>query len=165
MKKFRLITFIVLVIFCVFPLNSCMDNMGGGGSVSNANAAAVKSRFKDLMNDYRVANGKERFMEHWVFTKIAQVWVDYQASIDQYLAHVSFADRVREAERLLGMSIGYVAENCAMNSGHPDPACVAYDGLTNSSGHRKNILMMTICGTGVARSKSGKYYFCQFFAL
>ena len=165
MKKIQIITFIVLVIFCALPLSSCMDPLSGGGSGSTESAASVKARFKDLMNDYRVANGKDEFMEHWVFTKIAQDWVDYQASIDQYLAHDGFADRVREAERLLGMSIGYVAENCAMNSGHADPAWVAYDGLTNSSGHRKNILMMTVCGTGVARSKTGKYYFCQFFAL
>ena len=165
MKNLRFFIFICLLVFCVLPLTSCMDPLPGGGSGSTASTEAVKARFKELMNDYRVANGKEEFLEHWVFTKIAQDWVDYQASIDQYLAHEGFQDRVREAERLLGMSIGYVAENCAMNSGHADPAWVAYDGLIHSSGHRKNILMMTVCGTGVARSKSGKYYFCQFFAL
>ena len=165
MKKIRWMMLFVLLFLFVFPLTSCMDPISSGGSGSNASAASVKARFKDLMNEYRVANGKEKFMEQWVFTKIAQDWVDYQASIDQYLAHDGFADREREAERLLGMSIGYVAENCAMNRGYADYAWVAYDGLIHSSGHRKNILMMTVCGTGVARSKSGKYYFCQFFAL
>ncbi|MEA1884760.1 MAG: CAP domain-containing protein [Thermotogota bacterium] len=165
MKKAKLMMLLALVFLFVFPLNSCMDPLPGGGTGSTASAESVKARFKDLMNDYRVANGKEEFLEHWVFTKIAQDWVDYQASVDQYLAHDGFQDRVREAERLLGMSIAYVAENCAMNSGYADPAWVAYDGLIHSSGHRKNILMMTVCGTGVARSKSGKYYFCQFFAL
>lgn len=165
MKKLRFITFIVLLVFCALPLSSCIDPLPGGGSGSTASAEAVKARFKELMNDYRVANGKDVFLEHWVFTKIAQDWVDYQASIDQYLAHDGFADRVREAERLLGMSLGYVAENCGYNSGYADPAWNAYDRLIHSPGHRENILTMTVCGTGVARSKTGKYYYCQFFAL
>jgi len=43
--------------------------------------------------------------------------VDYLASINQYLVEEGSKDRLKEAERLLGMPIGFVNENFASNSG------------------------------------------------
>ena len=119
--------------------------------------------FKTHMNDFRTTKGLKPFRENLILSDIAQKWADYQASLDQYLAHNDFEKRAAEiCKRLCGQySTG---ENCAMNQGTLNPAWVAFDGLIHSKGHRINILTFNTCGTGIAKSKSNTYYFVQLFA-
>lgn len=53
------------------------------------------------------------------------------------------------------------AENVAFNHGHNDPVGTCIEGWINSSGHRNNMLRrnVTLAGVGVARARSGAYYF------
>ena len=81
----------------------------------------------------------------------------------QYFAHV--APDGGKAE-LLAADFGYeyiiIGENIAMGQRTPQEVMTAW---MNSPGHRGNILStaFTEIGVGVAKSKSGSYYWTQMF--
>jgi uncharacterized protein YkwD len=86
----------------------------------------------------------------------------------EYFNHVS-PDGITMRKRVLGFGItnwNRLAENIAMNYGHPNPADVAVNGWLNSQGHRHNILDqdLTETGIGVAMDTKGRIYLTQLFA-
>jgi uncharacterized protein YkwD len=83
------------------------------------------------------------------------------------MAHL--LDGKRSVDRVLmeGYEASVVAENVAQApAGSNKSAAAIVDGWRYSPGHYKNIILeqATETGLGAARSKSGKWYFCQVFA-
>ncbi|HAP74980.1 MAG TPA: hypothetical protein DCR14_02760 [Acidimicrobiaceae bacterium] len=130
------------------------------GSATTAHAAApmvacppaAEWQMRDLLNNYRAANGRSALAMSAELTAKAQAWSDYMASIGR-LQHSSLSS---------GVSPGWgaIAENIAVNYS----VAAAQTALQNSSSHRTNMLGgYTEMGLGVSMGVNGTIWVTQVF--
>jgi hypothetical protein len=136
-----------------------------GGDKAEVNKA--RQQIIDLTNKHRAAERLAALKSNATLMAVAQQHAENMARQEK-AAHAldgkSDKDRAREA----GYA-GVVAENVGLirlpEAG--DAAEEAIRGWLTSPGHRANILQKayTEIGSGMARSKSGRWYLCQLFGL
>ena len=133
---------------------------------SAAIAASIEEQVFAAINRFRAENHLAPLSIAKDLADIARLHSQDMATRD-YFDHVS-PDGNTMRKRVLGFGItnwNRLAENIAMNYGHPDPANVAVKGWLNSQGHRHNILDqdLTETGIGVAIDDKGRIYLTQLF--
>ena len=134
---------------------------------SAASAASIEEQVFSAINRFREENHLVPLSMAKDLSGVARLHSQDMAMRD-YFNHVS-PDGTTMRKRVLGSGItnwNRLAENIAMNYGHPDPADVAVKGWLNSNGHRHNILDqdLTETGIGVAVDVKGRIYLTQLFA-
>lgn len=134
---------------------------------SAATATSIEERVFSAINRFREENHLAPLAMAKDLAGVARSHSQDMATRD-YFDHVS-PDGNTMRKRVLGSGItnwNRLAENIAMNYGHPDPANVAVKGWLNSQGHRHNILDqdLTETGIGVAVDTKGRIYLTQLFA-
>ncbi len=134
---------------------------------SVATATSIEEQVFFAINRFREENHLAPLSRAQDLAGVARLHSQDMATRD-YFDHVS-PDGNTMRKRVLGFGItnwNRLAENIAMNYGHPDPANVAVKGWLNSQGHRHNILdqSLTETGIGVAVDAKGRIYLTQLFA-
>ena len=134
---------------------------------SAATAASIEEQVFAAINRFREENHLVPLSMAKDLAGVARLHSQDMATRD-YFDHVS-PDGSTLRKRVQGFGItnwNRLAENLAMNYGHPDPASVAVKGWLNSQGHRHNILdqNLTETGIGVAVDAKGRIYLTQLFA-
>jgi hypothetical protein len=117
------------------------------------------------INKVRASNKVAPLKLHDTLQTLAQKHAENMArqeKLEHELDGKSVSDRAREAKYP-----GVVGENVLMSRLRNGAVKDAVDGWLTSAGHRNNILSVNFIetGVGVARSKTGRTYFCQVFGL
>ncbi len=133
---------------------------------TTATAASIEEQVFAAINRFREENHLVPLSMAKDLAGVARRHSQDMAARD-YFNHVS-PDGTTMRKRVVGFGItnwNRLAENLAMNYGHPDPASVAVKGWLNSSGHRQNILDqdLTETGIGVAVDAKGRIFLTQLF--
>jgi uncharacterized protein YkwD len=142
-----------------------------GGSVRQADLAAVAGDVIQRTNAFRARNGLAPLTRDDTLAAAAQRFADYMAKTDRYGHEADGrppAERVKEA----GYSYCLVAENIAyqMSSAgfaSDELAMRLVEGWEQSPGHRRNMLFEPAVhiGVGIAQApRSRRYYAVQLFA-
>lgn len=107
-----------------------------------------------LVNEERVKNGRKKLVNNEKLTKVARIYAR-EMFLNGFFAHISILDNSSPAERADKGGIVYrvIGENLAYA---PD-VYVAYQGLMNSEGHRKNILSEDYGRVGIGVVDGGIY--------
>jgi uncharacterized protein YkwD len=136
-----------------------------GGDKTDADKA--RQQIIDLTNKHRAADRLAALKSNATLMAVAQKHAENMARQDK-AAHVldgkSDKDRALEAgyAGVVGENVGRILRPAAS-----DAAEEALRGWLKSPGHRANILQKgySEIGSGMARSKSGRWYLCQLFGL
>jgi uncharacterized protein YkwD len=136
-----------------------------GGDKTDVDKA--RQQIIDLTNKHRAADRLAALKSNATLMAVAQKHAENMARQEK-AAHVldgkSDKDRAREAgyAGVVGENVGRILRPAAS-----DAAEEAIRGWMQSPGHRANILQKayTEIGCGMARSGSGRWYFCQLFGL
>jgi uncharacterized protein YkwD len=132
--------------------------------------AEILDKYRDgihnKVNELRAKGKLDPLTRNAELEAAAQKHAENMAKHDKYSHEL---DGKRSADRLLmeGYAPTLVAENIAQaTAGSNKSAAAVVDAWRYSPGHYKNIMheQVTETGIGVAKSKSGKWYFCQVFA-
>jgi uncharacterized protein YkwD len=149
---------------CLLILPGCLTVMSAPDPAP-VSASRLERETIDAVNDARARAGLARLAPVAVLSRIAREQSVHQAEIGR-LSHegaggTSLADRVQSA----GVRYRTIAENVALNQGHPDPVETAVRGWMDSSGHRQNILnpAFTETGVGIVEGREGAIFFTQLF--
>lgn len=119
----------------------------------------------DLVNQHRRSKGLKDLRVQSTLAGVAQRHAENMARQER-MEHVldgkAPGDRIRDS----GYRAVASGENIHWNSGAADPGLTALRGWINSPPHLASILngSFTEAGMGAARSRSGRWYFCQVFA-
>lgn len=168
---------VLCLVLCLTSILLASDFTSPAKAVTNVPViAAVPSAVTTVSIEERVFLTINRFREekHLVPLSMAKDLAgvarlhSQDMATREYFNHVS-PDGTTMRKRVLGVGItnwNRLAENIAMNYGHPDPAEIAVKGWLNSQGHRHNILDqdLTETGIGVAVDAKGRIYLTQLFA-
>ena len=121
-----------------------------------------EARAHQLINSYRVSNGRSAMSYSSTIADIARVHSQNMANGSVAFGHDGFDARVNQIKNY--MTITAWAENVAYNS-DADPPYRAYIQWINSSGHNANILNATYNNTGIGAAKraDGAWFFTQIF--
>ena len=119
-----------------------------------------------LTNAFRVEQSKPKLKSSAALDKIANRYAILMASKDQSGHNVDGKDA---AKRLTEAGYAWTREleNVGWNFGQKDPVAWMVQAWKDSKdGHREAMLSteVTEIGVGVAKSSTGKFYFCQLFA-
>jgi uncharacterized protein YkwD len=136
-----------------------------GGQASNPDDA-YRDAIHDKVNELRNKDGLLPLTRNAKLDAAAQKHAENMAKHDKY-AHELDGKRCKDRVLLEGYEASVVAENVAQAPvGSNKTAASIVQAWRYSPGHYKNIMLdfMTETGVGVAKSKSGKWYYCQVFA-
>ena len=134
-----------------------------GEQASSPTAQQHEARAHQLINNYRVSNGRPALSYSSTIADIARVHSQNMANGSVAFGHDGFdPGRVNQIRNY--MSINAWAENVAYNY-DSDPPYRAYIQWINSSGHNANILngIYNYTGIGAARRSDGAWFFTQIF--
>jgi len=119
----------------------------------------------DKVNDLRGKAGLLPLTRNVKLDAAAQKHAENMAKQDK-LSHELDGKRSKDRVKAEGYAATVVAENVAQAPGTAKSPAAVVDAWRYSSGHYKNIKLEQVVetGIGVARSKSGQWYYCQVFA-
>jgi uncharacterized protein YkwD len=149
-------------------LSSCMLSFATPVPVDGAAATSydeIETEIHRLINQERAARRLPPLVAEPEIGRIAREHSLAMANGHRPFGHGEFDDRFRSTQ-LLVPSAHQVSENVAFNASHPAAAAdQAVRQWLGSRGHRRAILsdIQGLTGIGVARSRSGSFYFTQIF--
>jgi uncharacterized protein YkwD len=124
--------------------------------------AALERKALIQINQHRARRGLPALTANATITQQARLHSQNMASGRVRFSHQGFQQRLQAIARVI--PIRAMAENIAYNSGYSDPVTVAVQGWLKSPGHKINIEgNYNLTGIGVAKSRTGAYYFTQVF--
>jgi hypothetical protein len=132
--------------------------------------AAVEKVIFDSTNVFRQKTSREKFVREATLDKVAQGHAQAMARLNKYGdddkdGHILDGKDVVARVKGSGYESVYLAENVGWNQGFRDPAAKMMKDWIGSPAHRVNLLNadVTQIGIGVARSKTGRWFFVQVF--
>ncbi|SDC32611.1 CAP domain-containing protein [Williamwhitmania taraxaci] len=144
--------FLLLICFAVFATACSKDK-------SDYEYAQMETQVLKLINEHRVGLKLVELKANASIVDQARSHSMRMASGAVAFGHDGFDTRFDALKDKLKASSG--AENVAMGYSTPE---LAVAGWLNSSGHKKNIEgNYTLSGVGIAKSKSGVFYYTQIF--
>ncbi|GIV39019.1 MAG: hypothetical protein KatS3mg033_0819 [Thermonema sp.] len=159
MKVKKTMQWMALCLTSVWLFSACKNS--NEAALPQSPYAGIEQQSLQLINEYRIQNGKEPLQTHPAIYAEAYQHSSNMAEGKVPFGHDGFSARVERIRAEL--NAGPAAENVAYNYG-PDPAQTAFEQWRNSSGHNKNMLGdYTHCGLAVAKSGDGRYYFTHIF--
>jgi uncharacterized protein YkwD len=169
-------------ILCVAILNSLVLGCTTTGKTSTPSSATVTEApsAKRLnspeqavvvqTNSFRQAQGLSSLQPESRLMEIARRHAVNMAQKDRFgdtdkNGHIMDGRDPGDRVQAGGYSYARVAENVGFQLGKKDPVKDMVEGWKASPGHRKNLLIaeMVDTGVGVAKGKSGRWYFVQVF--
>jgi uncharacterized protein YkwD len=147
-----LVSLAALAVGAVVPLalpSSAQTTSGCTVSASDQAIDAEEQKLLDLINQYRVANGKNQLVFNTDVTRAA-AWLSQDMATKNYFSHTDSNGRGM-GPRLTwcGLSYSNAAENIA--AGYTDAQGV-FDGWKASSGHNANMLRDGVTAAGIGRA-------------
>jgi uncharacterized protein YkwD len=141
--------------------------LGGGPAPEQ-----VRAQILDLTNKFRASEKKKPLKLNSKLAAAAQKHVENIARQDKFgdddeNGHILDGMGPKDRVDREGYQSSAGAENVAFfsESSGPKVAAMVLEGWKNSPQHRENLVSekVTEIGIGAAKSKSGKWYFCQVF--
>jgi uncharacterized protein YkwD len=124
--------------------------------------ATLEQKVLVQINQYRATKGLRSLTLNATVAQQARIHSQNMASGSVPFGHQGFQQRFQTIAAVIPLMA--MAENVAYNSGYSDPATVAVQGWLKSPGHKTNIEgNYNLTGIGVAKSRTGAYYFTQIF--
>ncbi len=124
--------------------------------------ASYEDQVLKLVNQQRASRGLQTLSKNWQLARVARLKSQDMAA-KNYFSHQSptYGSPFTMMQNF-GLRFSAAGENIAMGQNTPQQVMTAW---MNSPGHRANILSAayTQLGVGVARNKSGVYYWTQDF--
>src|SRR5262249_43814500 len=135
---------------------------GAGAGDDKADAAKARQQIIDLTNKHRAADRAPAVKRNATLMTVAQQHAENMARQEK-MAHLLDGKTSKERAREAGYP-GVVGENVYLSI-RPEAGAAAEDairGWLKSPSHRANLLEKTYTelGTGMARSKRGRWYLC-----
>ncbi len=131
-----------------------------------SDANAMEEQVRQKINSIRRKHGLAPLQGNAVLAGIAREYSRRMAE-ENFFAHEDPGGRTLLG-RLRKADVPYrvAAENIFTSTNVPDPVAAAVSGWMNSPGHRANILLPDVTGTGVGIWREGNsFYFTQIFLL
>jgi uncharacterized protein YkwD len=129
---------------------------------TNVSIATLEQKILTQINQYRAGRGLPRLTSNATIVQQARTHSQNMSKGTVPFGHQGFQQRIQAIARVIPLMAA--AENVAYNSGYNDPATVAVQGWLKSPGHKINIEgNYNLTGIGVAKSRTGAYYFTQIF--
>ncbi|PSB01086.1 CAP domain-containing protein [Merismopedia glauca] len=124
--------------------------------------AALEQKTLVQINQYRAGRGLPPLTSNATIRQQARLHSQNMANGTVPFGHQGFQQRLQAIARVIPLMA--MAENVAYNSGYSDPVTTAVQGWLKSPGHKVNIEgNYNLTGIGVAKSRTGAYYFTQIF--
>jgi uncharacterized protein YkwD len=124
--------------------------------------ATLEQKVFVQINQYRATKGLPPLTSNATIAQQARIHSQNMANGSVPFSHEGFQQRFQTIAAVIPLMS--MAENVAYNSGYSDPVTVAVQGWLKSPGHKTNIEgNYNLTGIGVAKSRTGAYYFTQIF--